>query len=130
MRVIHHRQSLSLSLKPPDYTPGIHAQLQYLEGNRSSNRVLLLDSVNPAPSSLSHQFHETVGANLIAQVLPGEINNVITAPGRIFNAPGNPRLRSIPQVETAPSHAAHHLHRTHDSVILPATLSHCMPTPR
>ena len=69
VRVIHHRQRLPLGLEPRDHLLGVHAELDDLQGDPASDRVLLLGHVHDAEAALADLLEDLVRADLCARPL-------------------------------------------------------------
>src|ERR1035441_6834345 len=64
--VVHERQSLSFGFKPGDDLPGIHAQLDDLEGDPAADGFLLLGHIDHPAPAFANLLQELVAPNPLA----------------------------------------------------------------
>ena len=61
--MVHHRERLAFGLEAGDDAPGVHPELDDLEGDPSSHRLLLLGHVDDAAPSLADFLQQLVAAD-------------------------------------------------------------------
>ena len=61
--MVHHGQGLALGLEAGDDLPGVHAQLDDLEGDTAADRFLLLGHVNHAHAAFADFLEQLVAAD-------------------------------------------------------------------
>jgi hypothetical protein len=66
--MIHKREGLAFRFEPGNDAPGVHAQLDYLDGNLSPNGFALLSPINHAEAPLADLLQEFVSANAVADL--------------------------------------------------------------
>src|SRR5262249_5500560 len=71
VRMLHHRQRLSLGIEASDNLLGVHTQLDDLERNSPPNRFLLVSHIYHAAAAFADLFEEFEAANSVARLLGG-----------------------------------------------------------
>ena len=69
MGVIHQRQGLTFRLEPGHNGPGVHSQLEDLEGDSAVDRLFLFGHVHRAAASLADFLKEPVSADPVPRLL-------------------------------------------------------------
>ena len=83
--MVHHRQSLALGLKPGDDTPGVHAELDHLEGHPTTNGLRLFGDIDHAATAFAEFLADLVMRDHIARLLRrrgGQHRSAVWARGR------------------------------------------------
>src|SRR6266404_3881176 len=71
VRMVHQRQRLAFGLKASDDLPGVHAQLDDLEGDPAVDRLLLFSHIDHTAAALANLLKEFVSADTLTSFLPG-----------------------------------------------------------
>ena len=66
VRVVHHRQRLSLGFEPGDDLPRVHAQLDDLERDAAANWFFLLGHIDHAAAPFADLLEKFVMADVVA----------------------------------------------------------------
>ena len=61
--MIHEGQRLAFGFEPGDDLPGVHSQLDDLEGNRTPNRLLLFGHIDRPEAALADELENLVMAD-------------------------------------------------------------------
>src|SRR5207249_1576812 len=69
VRMVHQRQRLALGLKAGNDLPGVHAQLDDLEGDPATNRFLLLGHIDNPAAALANFLEQLVTPDLVSGFL-------------------------------------------------------------
>ncbi len=75
--VVHHRQGLPLGLEAGDDAPGVHPELQDLEGHLALHGGDLLGKIDRTASPLAEMVDQRVGPDLITKDLTDRIGGRI-----------------------------------------------------
>ena len=71
VRMLHERQRLTLHLEPGDDLPGVHSQLDDLQGHATADRFVLFGDIDDAKAAFADLFEQFVGADAVADLLAG-----------------------------------------------------------
>jgi hypothetical protein len=66
VRMVHEGQGLALGLKTRDDLPGVHAQLDDLEGDAAMDRLLLLGHIDHSAAAFTDLLEELVAADAVS----------------------------------------------------------------
>ena len=66
VRMVHQRQRLAFGFEAGDDLPGVHAQLDDLEGDAAAHRFLLLGHIDHAAAAFADLLEQLVAANAVA----------------------------------------------------------------
>ena len=83
--MVHHRQRLALGLKPGYDTPGVHAELDHLEGHPTTNGLGLFGDIDHTAAAFAELFADFVMPDKIAWFLGrrrGHHHRAVCARGR------------------------------------------------